>query len=412
MDQNEKERLVEIMDDIISRDDLSVDEDISSLGGMLYAAVIKRILDDGWQEGYVEFLENMRDTLLEDNGEMDEESCLTELSAAQISGPALEKDFGKTFEAVDLAGEILDIDTSQLNTPKYISKGRELAEVFKKFPKKILIAALVGGILFCGQPGSPILIGPKPAEASSLIGAVFGILASQVDVSFGNGDFDVSYDAENAGEAIARYAARQATYAIAEGIENLPDRLEKSKNGSNKEIYELLQKMEQNSVKFNADEKVTVLKSIYMLHDFNGLSPDEFVLCVLMLNPALSNQRLSDICSFMAKNADTSGGKINFGVMEAAGAQSVLKKAVKDFDRDEIMIGFLANVVKVSERIVKNDKNSKNVETLTKLLDTVYWSVRRYYNNPTLTNMARKTLDRQLGRDVESFNVDKIVGEL
>ena len=72
MDQNEKERLVEIMDDIISRDDLSVDEDISSLGGMLYAAVIKRILDDGWQEGYVEFLENMRDTLLEDNGEMDE----------------------------------------------------------------------------------------------------------------------------------------------------------------------------------------------------------------------------------------------------------------------------------------------------------------------------------------------------
>ncbi len=131
-----------------------------------------------------------------------------------------------------------------------------------------------------------------------------------------------------------------------------------------------------------------------------------------MLNPALSNQRLSDICSFMAKNADTSGGKINFGVMEAAGAQSVLEKAVKDFDRDEIMIGFLANVVKVSERIVKNDKNSKNVETLTKLLDTVYWSVRRYYNNPTLTNMARKTLDRQLGRDVESFNVDKIVGEL
>lgn len=412
MDQNEKERLVEIMDDIISRDDLSVDEDISSLGGMLYAAVIKRILDDGWQEGYVEFLENMRDTLLEDNGEMDEESCLTELSAAQISGPALEKDFGKTFEAVDLAGEILNIDTSQLNTPKYISKGRQLAESFKKFPKKILIAALVGGILFCGQPGSPVLMGPKAAEASSLLGAVFGILASQVDVSFRNGDFDVSYDAENAGEAIARYAARQATYAIAEGIENLPERLERSKNKSNKETYALLQKMEQNSIKFNADEKITMFKAVYLLHEFNGLSPDEFVLCTLMLNPSLSNQRLSDICSFMAKNADTSGGKINFGVMEAAGAQSVLEKAVKDFDRDEIMIGFLANVVKVSERIVKNDKNSKNVETLTKLLDTVYWSVRRYYNNPTLTNMARKTLDRQLGRDVESFNVDKIVGEL
>lgn len=411
MDAKEKERIVEIMDDMINRDNLSVDEELSSLGGMLYAAVIKRILNDEWQEGYVEFLENMRDTLLADNGEIDEKSCLVELSAAQISGPALENEYNKTFDAVDLAGNILDVDTSKLNTPEYISKGRELAESFKKFPKKILIAAIVGGILFCGQPGSPVLIGPKAAEASSLLGAVFSILASQVDVSFSNGAFDVSYDAENAGERIAKYAAREATYAIASGIENLPDRLEKSKKESNTEAYNLLKKMDQNSVKFNADEKVTILKGIYMLNEFNGLSPDELVLCMLMLSPSLSNQRLSDVCSFMAKNADTSNGKINFNVMEGSGALSVLEKSVEDFDKDEVMTGFLANTVKVSERLVRNDKNSKNIESLNKLLDTTYWSVRRYYNNPTLTNMAKKTLDRQLGKDIQSVSVDAIVGE-
>ena len=410
MDNKNKQELIERMNEIMDREDLSVDGELSNLGGMLYAAVVKRILNDEWQDGYIEFLGNMRTELLEQWGEVDEESCLVELSAAQISGPALEKDYSKTFDAVDLAGEILDVDTSQLNTPKYISKGRELAESFKKYPKKILAAALVGGILFCGQPGAPVLLGPKPAEASSLLGAVFGILASQVDVSFRNGNFDVSYDAENAGEVVARYAAKQAAGALKDGIENLPERLERSSAEGTAASYALLKKMDENAVKFNADEKVSILKGVYMLHEFNGLAPEEFVICMLMINPSLSNQRLGDVCDFMVKNAEVSGKKITFGVMESSGALSILKKAVSGFDRDEAMLAFLASAAKVSDRLI-TDEHSKNAQAMTQLLDTAYRSVRRYYNNTVITNMARRVLDRQTGKDIGEIDVSAVISD-
>lgn len=410
MEESKKKEMIEKMEDIINRKDLSIDENISNLGGMLYAAVIKRILNDEWQEGYVEFLGNMRTELLNQWGDVDEDSCLVELSAAQISGPALDSDYNKTFDAVDLAGEILDVDTSKLNSPKYISKGRELADAFKRYPKKILAAALVGGILFCGQPGSPILMGPEPAEASSVLGAVFGILASQIGVGFTNGNFNITCDTENAGKNIAKYAANRAQRAIVDGIEGLPDKITASKYEGSKEIVNLITKMEENKVPFNADEKVTILKGIYMLNEFNGLMPEEFVICMLMINPGLSNQRLGDVCDFMVKNCQPNGEKISFGVMESSGALSVLKKTDAKFDKDEAMLTFLSSAVKVSDRLITNTE-SKNAIAMTKLLDTTLWAVKHYYNNNVINNMARNVLDKQLGRDIKTINVGNIVND-
>lgn len=96
--------------------------------------------------------------------------------------------------------------------------------------------------------------------------------------------------------------------------------------------------------------------------------------------------------------------------MESSGALSILKKAVPDFDRDEAMLAFLASAAKVSDRLI-TDKHSKNAQAMTKLLDTAYWSAKRYYNNTVITNMARRVLDRQTGKGIGEIDVNAVISD-
>ena len=67
-------------------------------------------------------------------------------------------------------------------------------------------------------------------------------------------------------------------------------------------------------------------------------------------------------------------------------------------------------VSKVSDRLI-TDEHSKNAQAMTQLLDTAYRSVRRYYNNTVITNMARRVLDRQTGKDIGEIDVSAVISD-
>lgn len=392
-----KEEQIELLDDMMATKELSIDPEVSPLSGMLFAAVVKRIIDDGWENEFAEFVKNMKEELATPDGSLDKdtkEACLVELSAAQQTGPALENGYEKTFDAIDKAGSILDVDTSVITKPKYVSRGRKLANLVTKLPKRLLIAGLVGGILFCGQPNN-VLMGPKPAEASSLLTAAVSILASGITVNSNNGHFNVAYDGEYVRNKALNYMVHETVGAINDGARNIPDILKGSTKSQQEDTRtaRLARKIADSQYNFSESETKTMLKGLYLLNQLNGLGANELVMSIVMLDPELTNDRLEKMCTFMSGIGEIRNDRLYADNMIGSAAKNLLSEDAK-FDKDEMLIGFISNTTKVAERLVEKP-GSNNYKTMMSLLYSVRTMARSIYNNPTINNMLNKIIDNQ-----------------
>lgn len=396
MNEQEKKQVINEMEEVMQSKELVIDPEISTLGGMLYAAIIKRVLDDTWKDSYALYLSNMKEELIKLNGSIDTDSCLVEMSAAQISGPAIESGYNVTFEVVEEAGKILDTDVKKLTEPKYISKGQKFINSLKKYPKKLLIAALAGGILFCGSPGSPVLMGPKPAEASGLIGLATGIILSGLDIYSSGSEIKIEYDSDYVKNKAASYIASSIIDTVNSTANDIPKILQNKPESHQKQAATLIRRIENSKYNFTEKESCTILKSMYLINELSGLKANELVLTVVMLAPDMTNERIQNISTFISSIGKIENEKLLFSEYEANAASAILVKNEDGFDKNETLIRFIASAAKISERIMETD-NVKCRDVMKNLLEKVYVMSKNTYNNPTINTM----LERAIGRETE-----------
>lgn len=118
-----------------------VSKSLTKYGGVIFAAVKNISKKDAGGESYKHGLKVLRKNL-EDGGNLDKKSCMTELSAAEIAGI---EDF-----ALCPALEMFGIESSELHLPSIKELAKSFLEELKRVPKKLLVATLLLGILSNG----------------------------------------------------------------------------------------------------------------------------------------------------------------------------------------------------------------------------------------------------------------------
>lgn len=142
---------------------LGIPEGVSKIGGSLYAAGVKSAVDPGWDLGFEAYLHKLRSHLIAVKGAVDERSCLTELSALKITGPALEAASGRTEKVIGTAAGILGVDAAKLDESKYVILGKRFAKWISEKPKRLLAASIAAAVLLAAPD---VAFGPAAAYAA------------------------------------------------------------------------------------------------------------------------------------------------------------------------------------------------------------------------------------------------------
>lgn len=382
--------------DIKINDNISIPSELSSIGGALYIAVIKNVIEENWDSEYEQYLNDLKNTLIEIDGHIDEKSCLTELSAAQISAPALENGYEKTNAAIDKAASVLDLDTRALETPKYISLGQKFVNWVNTKPKRLIAAAITAGILFAGQGNC--LIGPGPAFADSI-----DDITSRISRTISNGfesdyhrdrGFEFEYDGDYVGRRLGNIGADVAEDVVSGVIRGTLDGIF---NGAKTEIKKntggLSGRLVSDAIysdrfDFSSKEQKIALTGAYLLrHIPGGLSAKELLLAVTILAPKLSTDTIVNVveCIAMMGSYDKKADVIMMPENRVSQLERQMKKKDSSFNEVESLISFVSTAGKAAQRII-SDGGSLN-DTYKSLLIKAKDAIKEVYDNPVFEKM-------------------------
>lgn len=387
----------------VNKEDISIPEDLSSLGGALYVAVLKNVAEENWEREFDQYLNDFKKTLLEvNNGEIDEKSCLTELAAAQISAPAIEGGYDKTTAAIEKASNVLNLDEKKIESPKYMSLGRRFLNWINHKPRCIIAAALAAGILFAGTGNTP-LIGPGAAYgASNLSSKITSAITKGVDVDFSKGSF---YN----GKSVQRKLTRIGTDTVEDVVEGaisgtlngiFGNTKSSTKSKSTKALTPdkiVSQVLYDDSFNLSPKEQETALTGAYLLKYIpTGLTAKELSMAVTILSPDSDNKTISNIARCIAYMGayDNETDIYSMPANRSEALAKQMKKRNKKFNEYESIISFATSLTKIGQNVSLNGGTLD--DTFISLTQKAQAGMKAVYDSPVVEKMKEFTTESQL----------------
>lgn len=386
---------------------LGVPEELSSLGGALYVAAVKTVTDPSWDAGYLEYLETLRSYLL--SGALDESeaerSCLVELSAVQISAPALERGYERTAAAVDAAAQTLGLDAEKLTEPKYISLGSRFAAWINAKPKRLMAAVIAAGLLFAGPNG--VLLGPGAASADTSVQDVADKISSAVthglEVNRRGGNYRMEYDGDYVQRRVEKIGADVAEDLVSGLIKGTVDGIFGSITGvdsGGKKAGAKVSKVSGRAVadalysdkfKLSKSEQAAALAGAFVLnHIPGGLTAKEILLSTMVISPELSTERLTNIAECICSMATYDKESESFKIPSTLRSQLAFQMGKKDsdFNETEAVISFLSKAAGAAKEIVM--KGGELDDSYKSLLAKAQEAFKDVYSSPVASMIVSK----------------------